>query len=126
MSLRAAAERVNINAAWTVIGAAVTKNARTRVRLVQAVNAGTAQNVLINQAVRDITENVILLIRDVLAIMAAGGTAVRHSKIKNRKVQVLSKVGTAQAGLPGSPSVSPVQRALMAAAAVLLMPTAFV
>ena len=126
MRLRGLAVRVNINAAVTETGADVTKNAPTRVRLVQAVNAGTDQNVRINQAVRDITANVILLIRDVLVIRAAGGTAVRHFKIKSRKVQVLSKAGTAQAGLPGSRHASPAQKALMAAAAVLLTPTAFV
>lgn len=126
MRLRALAVHVNINAAVTATGANVTKNAPTRVRLVQAVNAGTVQSVRINQAVRDITENVILLILDVLVIRAVGGTAVRHSKIKSRKVQVLCKVGIAQAGLPGSRHASPAQKALMAAAAVLLTPTAFV
>ena len=126
MRLWELAVHVNINAAVTGTGADVTKSAQTRVKRVQAVNAGTAQNVQINQAVRDITENVILLIRDALAIRAAGGTAVRHSKIKSRKVQVLSKVGTAQAGLPGSRHASPAQKALMAAAAVLLMPIVFV
>ena len=45
MPLRALAVHVNINAAVTGAGADATKNAQTRVKRVEAVNAGTAQAV---------------------------------------------------------------------------------
>ena len=45
MRLRELAVHVNINVAVTGAGADVTKSAQTRVKRVQAVNAGTAQAV---------------------------------------------------------------------------------
>lgn len=68
---------MNINAAATGTRADVTKNAQILVRLVQAANAGTAQSVRTNQAVNNITESVILLIRDVLAIRAPAGVVIK-------------------------------------------------
>ena len=82
MRLRALVGRVNINAAVTEAGADVTKNAQTRVKHVQAVNAGTAQAVFQNQQADSMTANVILLGQAVLAIKAAGGAAAERTMKK--------------------------------------------
>ena len=84
MRLRGLAVHVNINVAVTATGADVTKNAPTRVRLVQAVNAGTAQNVFRSLPVPSMTANAILLGQAVLAIRAADG-AVAEKTIKKSK-----------------------------------------
>ena len=77
MRLRELAVHVNINVAVTGAGADVTKSAQTRVRRVQAVNAGTGQNVWISQARHqsNMTVNVITTVLLTLVIRAAGGAA---------------------------------------------------
>ena len=100
MPLRALAVRVNINAAVTETGADVTKNVPTRVKRVQAVNAGTAQSVWMNPARHqsNITVNVITTVLLTLAIKAAGGYAAVKNifcKMDNGKqMQVICWIGT--------------------------------
>ena len=99
MRLRELAVHVNIKVAVTGAGADVTKSAQTRVRLVQAVNAGTGQNVWIRQARHqsNITVNVITTVLLTLAIRAAGGYATVKNifcKIDNGTQQVICGIRT--------------------------------
>ena len=76
---------MNINAAATGTGADVTRHAQILVRLVQAVNAGTAQNASISPA-NSMTAHVIILDQAVLAIRAAAGVAAgKTMKVERRK-----------------------------------------